>query len=250
MRNRLALILLGLFVMAGPALGYEVASVTDGGSVKGFVKFAGTLPKLPPVPVKKNQDVCGSSKPAEALVVGPNQGVRSAVVMVEGVLKGKKAEKEVIIDNAKCVFTPHVAAVMAGGKIKIKNSDDILHNTHGFLKRATIFNVALPRQHQEIDITQKLRRTGVVEILCDAHTHMRAWLLVHDNPYVAVTDENGNFTIDEIPAGKYKITMWHESWTEKGRDKDGRVVYDDPRVMAKEITVPPKGAATVEFELK
>ena len=237
-------------LLSGPAWGYEEASIPDGGSLRGSVKYSGTLPTLPPIAVKKNQDVCGSSKPSEALVVGPNNGVRSSVILVEGIRSGKKADKEVVIDNHKCVFMPHVAAVMAGGKIKIKNSDDILHNTRGSLARSTVFNTALPRQHQQIDITSKLKRPGIVEVLCDAHTHMRGWLVVHDSPYFAVTDQSGNFLIDGIPPGKYKITMWHESWVEKGRDKDGRVPYGDPIVTTKEVVIPPKGTATVEFELK
>jgi len=242
----------GLLVMAlgGPAFSYEEAAVVDGGQLKGSVRFTGSVPKLPPTPVKKNQDVCGGSKPSEVLMVGPNSGVKSAVVLIEGVRGGKKADREVIIDNNKCVFVPHVAAVMAGGKIKIKNSDTILHNSHGFLERSTVFNLALPRQHQEIDITAKLKRPGVVDVLCDAHTHMRGWLVVHDSPYFAVTDENGNFSIDGIPPGKYKITMWHESWAEKGRDKDGRLLHGDPIVTTREVTIQPKGTATVEFELK
>ena len=236
--------------MAGPAVSYEETAVPDGGTLKGIVRFTGAVPKLPLIPVKKNQDVCGTSKPSEALVVGPNQGVKYAVILVENVRQGKKFEKEVSVDNGQCVFAPHVAAVMVGGKIKIKNSDDILHNTHGYLSRATVFNLALPRRHQQIDITAKLKRPGVIDLLCDAHTHMRGWLIVHDSPYFAVTDESGNFLIDGIPPGKYKITMWHESWVEKGRDKDGRLLYGDSIVTTKEITIAPRATATVEFELK
>ena len=65
-----------------------------------------------------------------------------------------------------------------------------------------------------------------------------------------MTDESGNFTIDGIPPGKYKITMWHESWVEKGRDRDGRVVYADPIVTTKEVVIAPRATVTVEFELK
>ncbi len=240
---------IGLF-LSGSAWGYEEASVGDGGALKGSIRYSGTLPSLSPIPVKKHQDVCGSSKLSEALVVGQNNGVGSSVVLVEGVRSVKKAGKEVVIDNHTCAVVPHVAAVMVGGKVTIKNSDDMFHNIHGFLGKSTVFNIALPRQHQQIDISSRLKRPGVVEVVCDAHTHMRGWLLVHDSPYFAVTDQHGNFVIDGIPPGKYKITMWHESWVEKGREKDGRVLYGDPLVTTKEVTIQPNGIATVEFELK
>ena len=136
---------------------------------------------------------------------------------------------------------PHVSAVMAGAKVRIRNSDPILHNTHGFLDRLTVFNIALPTKDQVVDITQRIKKPGVVEVVCDAHTHMRAWIVVRDNPYFAVSDDSGQFRIDEIPPGRYRVTAWHEGWVVTGKDKDGRPVYDPPRVLTQEVTVPPAG---------
>ena len=82
----------------------------------------------------------------------------------------------------------------------MKNSDAILHNTHGFLGKPTVFNLALPNRDQMIDITQRLTEPGVVRVVCDAHPHMPAWLVVHDSPYDAVTDERGAVPIDGRPA--------------------------------------------------
>jgi len=90
----------------------------------------------------------------------------------------------------------------------------------------------------------------VVRVLCDAHPHMSGWLVVHDSPYVAVSDVQGAFRIDGVPPGTWKVTMWHEGFRAKGVDKDGRPLYDDPRTVTKDVTLAPKGAATVEFELK
>src|SRR2546429_4639337 len=53
------------------------------------------------------------------------------------------------------------------------------------------------------------------------------WILVHDSPYVAVTDERGAFRITDVPPGTYKVTMWHAGFRPKGADKDGRPVYDE-----------------------
>ena len=233
--------------IAAPA--YEVAPVPDGGSLTGSVKFAGTLPKLDPIPVRKNQEVCGQSVPNEALVLGPERGVRGSVVLIEGVPRGKNAEGELVLDNTRCLFVPHVAAVMAGAPAKIKSSDPVLHNAHGILGGKTIFNSALSTKGRVVDITAKLKQAGVVKVLCDAHTHMSAWIVAHDSPYFAVTDEKGNFKIDGIPPGKYTATMWHEGFAPKGVDKDGRPVYEDWR-LAKELTVPRGGSVSLDFELK
>ncbi len=240
-----------ILAVAGPAWGYQEEEVKDGGRLAGAVKFVGEVPKLAPVPVKKNLDVCGSQKPSEALVLGANRGVGSTVVYVEGITKGKKAaSREVVLDNAKCLFVPHVLAVMVEPPAIVRNSDPLLHDTHGFMDKTTVFNLALPIQHQKINIKAKLKRPGVVHVLCDAHTHMWAWMIVRDNPYFAVTDETGGVTIDNIPPGKYKVVAWHEGWKATSRDKDGRVIYDAPRTIVKEVTIPARGEATIEFELK
>lgn len=236
---------------AGPAFGYEEGEVREGGRLTGIVKFIGEPPKLAPVPVKKNQDVCGPQKPSEALVLGANKGVQHTVVYLEGITKGKKADlTDLALDNARCVFVPHVVAVMVEPQAVIRNSDPILHNTHGFQDKTTVFNLALPIQHQTINIKGRLKKPGVVRILCDAHTHMWAWIVVRDNPYYAVTNEAGRFMIDNIPSGKYKVVAWHEGWRPTGRDKDGRVTYESPRMIAKEVVIPAKGEAAVEFEIQ
>ena len=240
---------LGLSGVARPGPVYVEAPVADSGTLVGRVRFAGELPKGEPVAVRKNTDVCGEHKPFQALVVGPTRGIKGTVVYLEGVEQGKRAP-EFELDNAKCLFVPHVSAVMAGAKVRIRNSDPILHNTHGFIDRLTVFNIALPTKDQAVDVTQRIKKPGVVEVLCDAHTHMRAWIVVRDNPYFAVSDDDGRFRIDEIPPGRYRVTAWHEGWLVTGKDKDGRPRYDAPRALTQEVAVPPRGEVSVEYELK
>jgi len=248
LRTAAALVL--ALLVAAPALAYEVVAVADGGTLSGTVKFAGLPPKLEPLAVNKNRDVCGEQKASEALVVGPERGVRGSVILLEGVARGKKGEADVVLDNHRCVFVHHVTVTMPGERARVKNSDPILHNTHGFLGKATVFNLALPNKDQMIEVTKRLTRPGVVRVVCDAHPHMAAWMIVHDSPYYAVSDERGAFKIDGIPPGSYKVTMWHEGFRAKGLDKDGRPLYDEPHTITRDVTIPAKGTATVDFELK
>jgi hypothetical protein len=246
----LGLIGIGLAsAMPGFAVSYVVGPVTDGGAIAGRVRFAGEPVVGEPIRVRKNVEVCGDSKAFQALLLGPDRGVANTVVYLEGVTRGKAAP-ELELDNARCLFVPHVAAVMAGARVRVKNADPVLHNTHGLLDRLTVFNVALPNRDQVVDITQRIRKVGVVEVLCDAHTHMRAWIVVRDNPYFAVTDETGRFRITDVPSGRYRVVAWHEGWLLTGRDKDGRPVYDPPRVLTREVAVPASGEASIDFELK
>ncbi|MGH7312680.1 MAG: carboxypeptidase regulatory-like domain-containing protein, partial [Candidatus Rokuibacteriota bacterium] len=149
---------------------------------------------------------------------------------------------------------PHVSALMGGSRARVRNSDTILHNTHGFhaagAGRQTVFNLALPSAGQVIEITKKLSKPGPVRVLCDAHPHMFAWVYVHTSPYVAVSDARGAYRIDGVPPGTYRVTMWHEGFRPKGVDRDGRPIYEEPTVVTKEVTIQPHGTSAVDFELK
>ena len=150
--------------VAAPAAAYEVVPVTDGGSLRGVVRFAGAPPRLEPLAVNKNRDVCGDHKDSEALVLGAERGVRGSVILLAGVARGRKPAADVVLDNHHCVFVSHVSATMVSEPTRVKNSDPVLHNTHGFLGRPTVFNLALPNRDQMIDITKRLTRPGVVRV--------------------------------------------------------------------------------------
>ena len=94
---------------------YEEVIVKDGATIRGAVKLDGKLPKLPSPQITKYKEIC-KDVPNETLSVGPGQGVRYAVVILEGVNKGKAVEKETVheLDNIKCRFSPHVQAASIG----------------------------------------------------------------------------------------------------------------------------------------
>jgi Carboxypeptidase regulatory-like domain len=243
----------GLLVAAAvtaPAQAYEVVTVTDGGILTGVVKFTGAAPPPDPLVVSKNRDVCGEQKEPEALVLGPERGVRGSVILVGGVTRGKKPAAELVLDHHGCVFVAHVSAVMTGEKARVKNSDPLLHSPHGFLGKSTVFNLALPNRDQVIDITRRLTAPGVIRVVCDAHPHMAAWVVVHDSPYYAVTDERGSFRIEGLPPGSYKVTMWHEGFRPRGLDRDGRPRHDEPRTVTRKVTIASRATALVDFELR
>jgi len=239
-----------VLLAAAPACAYEIVGVRDGGKLAGTVKFVGAPPNLDAIPVNKNRDICGDHKPSEGLVLSEDRGVKGSVILIEGVARGKKGTGDVILDNRQCLFVAHVSAVAPGDQVRVKNSDPVLHNTHGFLGRTTVFNLALPIKDQMIDVTKRLQKPGVIRVLCDAHPHMSAWLVVHDSPYVAVTDDKGVFKIADVPPGVYRVTMWHAGFQPKGTDKDGRPMFDEPRTVTKEVTIAGNATATVDFELR
>jgi hypothetical protein len=201
----------GLFaVLCAPwaAAQYQVASVADGGTIKGKVVFKGTVPVKTVLPTK-DKDTCGGPRKDPLVIVGANGEVKDVVVSLKEVKSGKAwpASKPVALDQKGCVFSPHVQ-VMAPGNIDVINSDPVLHNTHGYYGKNTAFNLALPLQGGKV--TRPLRRPGVVRVDCDAHGWMEAWVVVVDNPYYAQTGADGTFSIGDVPPGEYTMVVWQE----------------------------------------
>ncbi len=83
---------------------------------------------------------------------------------------------------------------------------------------------------------------------------MSAYIVVAEHPYYALTDANGEFTLDDVPPGPYRLRLWHEGVAvtetsfEKGKPK--RYYFEDPYELTKDVIVPPNGETTVEFELQ
>ena len=49
-----------------------------------------------------------------------------------------------------------------------------------------------------------------VQIRCDVHFWMAAYLHILSHPFFAVTGDDGSFTIKGLPAGTYAVELWHE----------------------------------------
>jgi plastocyanin len=216
MKNKIILLtglsLAVLFCAASPRalLAYEEIVVKDGATIRGTVKVEGKLPKLPPLQVTKYKEVC-KDVPNESLIVGPRQGLRYAVIMLEGIRKGKAVERETVheLDNVKCRFSPHVQAASVGQFVVLKNSDPILHTVHAFFaNEQPQFNVGLYPGR----VSRKpLIAAGVVKIRCEVHPWMSAFIVVTEHPYHAISDVYGEYELSDVPPGVYQLKVWHES---------------------------------------
>jgi plastocyanin len=197
-------------VFASVSAAYEEIVVKDGGTIRGSIKVDGKAPKLPPLQITKYKEIC-KDVPNESLLVGPGQGVRYAVVTLEGITKGKAVEKEAVheMDNLGCRFVPHVLAASVGQFVIFKNSDPILHTVHAlFTSGQPQFNIGLYPGR----VSRKpLVTPGVVKIICEVHPWMSAYIVVTDHPYSSVTDVYGEYLINDIPAGSYRLKVWHET---------------------------------------
>ena len=193
------------------------------GTVSGHVIFEGTPPPAEKVEVKSDIPTCGNSKEIQKIVLGADRGVANAVVKIVGAA-GTPELKKGKLDQVNCEFVPHVQVVPVGSSLTLTSSDPVLHNSHAFYEDgSTAFNIAVPIAGMEV--SHKLDKAGVLKLRCDAgHTWMSAYIVVTDASYYALTDANGNFTIEGVPPGNYEIEVWQE-WV--GRHRESLVVKEE-----------------------
>lgn len=201
---------------------YTAGAVSNGGSIKGTIKASSKPDET--VTVNKDNAHCGDKLPAEKFIIGGDGGLKNAVVKLEGIAKGKDFESkdDPVVTNKDCKFVPHVMVTRAGAAMKVGNGDPLLHNSHFFLvegeKKKNIINLALPKQGLEISKPKILAKAGLLSLQCDAHNFMQGWIWVLEHPYAAVTGSDGSFELKDVPAGSYKLTVWHEALGEKTVD--------------------------------
>ena len=192
----------GLLITAGPVWS---------GTLRGAVRFAGAQAEPKKVNVTVDHSVCGAQKDVEELVVVAGRGLRNAVVSLStpsAATAVKPAAPLVQMDQKQCVFVPRVVVVPAGGTVEFLNSDRLLHNLHSASKDNAVFNRTQPKGRT---IPIVFKRPEIVRIDCDLHPWMRAWVVVADHPYYAVTGEQGDFLLENVPPGRYTLQVWHES---------------------------------------
>ena len=79
---------------------------------------------------------------------------------------------------------------------------------------------------------------------------MNGYVFVANHPFVSVSGNDGEYVIENIPAGTYRIKMWHEGVTMKRNIKTlQRYEYEDPYEITQDVTVPANGEAVVNFEM-
>jgi plastocyanin len=170
------------------------------------------------------------------------------VIFIEKVGENKfEAPKEsTVLDQKNLVFIPHVMPILIGTKVDFPNNDNVRHNVLSPSK-AKKFNLGTYGSGETRSMV--FDNPGVIALLCNVHAEMSAFILAVKNPYFAVTDKEGKFSIPndkamkaakvsekykDLPAGKYIVRTWHERL----------------KTVTKEITVAEEGEVQVELSLR
>ncbi|HEY0252843.1 MAG TPA: DUF2012 domain-containing protein [Kofleriaceae bacterium] len=207
-----------------------LSAAASAGSIKGTVLFEGEPPEQPKL--KRSADPkCSQDRRDEAIVVDKGK-LRDVVVRIKNGSTGEHAAPAtpVVIDQTDCMYSPRVVGIVAGQKLSVKNSDNTFHNVHGVLVDKDLFNKPMAPKSPELTLDPSAAKAGdVVGLQCDVHGWMKAYVVVNDSPYFAVTAADGTFEIKDLPIGDYTLEAWHPTLGSKtlkvsiGKGKRGDV---------------------------
>ena len=140
--------------------------------------------------------------------------------------------------------------------LTVKSSDPLLHTVH--MSGSADYNLPFTAAGQEI--TRPMTRDGVVSLRCNAgHVWMNAEMIVAKHPYYAVTDQDGDFELTDVPTGDYEIVAWHEGWRVVGESalydlttqaRVKRPVFSDPVLWSKPVKVTSHETVGINFTLE
>lgn len=219
---------------------YKVVEVKNGGTISGVVKYQGEIPPPKKPQIVKDHETCGHHPSEVPLINVDKDGrVAEAVVFLADIAEGKdfpKSGAPPIIDQKACQFHPHVQVVRARQPVEIVNSDPVAHNINASQRIYTLFNILQPQQNMRA--TQQFDRPGLVNLRCNVHDWMQAYVYVVVHPYVVITAEDGTFKFDDVPAGKYELAVWQEYLDEQTFD----VEVKPGETSTLSLTLKPKAA--------
>jgi len=189
---------------------YKVIKVIDGGSVSGNALYTGkTVPKDEIISLTSQQELCGNTLPAGKFLINGRREIKNVVVYLADIKAGKEIPNApLVIDNVLCAFEPHVSITYRGNMAINKNTDPVLHNFHGYINDRTVYNIAVPEKGLQVE--RKLIYSGLMTVKCNPHPWMVSYVHIFTHPYAALTNEKGEFSISDIPAGSYEVRAWHE----------------------------------------
>jgi plastocyanin len=148
----------------------------------------------------------------------------------EGAQPPGRAEGPVRMEQEGMTFKPHVLPIVKGTTVEFPNRDMLFHNVFSLSKAASF---DLGRYPKDGSKSLRFMKPGIVQVFCHIHSDMSGVIVVLDNPFFTSPDSQGQFAIDGIPPGEYRVVAWHER----------------ARIVAKTIRIEAGQEAVLDFKI-
>src|SRR5579862_2361071 len=198
-------------VIAPSATTYKAVPLPAFGRIAGSLTFAGPAPMDSITHLTTDADVCGATL-VDISIRTRGRRLAGAVVWLTGITAGKAMPytKRFDLMTQGCRLVPRVQTAIVGGTVNVRNADATTHRTRFTRNGAALVTVPETEDGQIVPTESVLTAAGLVEIACEIHPWTHGWIAAFDQPYFTMTNDDGKFTIDSIPPGRYRITAWHE----------------------------------------
>ncbi len=170
-----------------------------------------------------SSSVWAASLQAE-LVDSAGQPLSNAVLSLQGPLQDPPQAAPGVMDQRAQQFMPHVLAVRTGTAVSFPNSDDIRHHVYSF-SPAKRFELRLYKGTPSEPVV--FDTPGVVVLGCNIHDWMLGYVYVTDDPWFAVSDEQGRAQLDALPPGRYRVSLWHPQLADMLSQPGGELQLDE-----------------------
>lgn len=136
-------------------------------------------------------------------------GAVAEILLPESLAGQYQEQRRVEIDQVNKEFVPTITTIVAGSDVSFPNSDNILHHVYSF-SAAKTFNIPLYGKGENDDYFETFAQTGIVEIGCNIHDWMLAYIYIGESNLMAVSDEDGNLRLAGLPEGEFQLRLWHD----------------------------------------
>lgn len=192
------------------------------GTISGTVRLVGPPPIIPTVLPQMDFDTCGfNARQTQSLLIGSNQAVRNVIVYLAGYAQNTAnggTNAMMVVDQRDCEFVPRIQIARSGVPLILKNSDSILHVVRIDLMSSTngprtLLKTATPYAgYEKMYPLANFHEPTLLQVTsANGHEWMAAYIAVLPHPWAALTDENGKFTLHNVPSGVQRIYAWHEA---------------------------------------
>jgi hypothetical protein len=185
------------------------------GIISGVVQFDGAAPEQTIAQLSGWSECAvqhpeGNPKAGDVLV--SNGKLQNAMVYIKDGLGDRVfavPTTPAVLDQKGCVFIPRILGVQTDQDLKMLNSDPLAHNVHGLSQHSSSWNFSLGVKGASRTISVP-KQEFMIEVKCDIHPWMRAYIGVFDHPYFMLSGADGRFTLKDVPPGAYTVEAWHE----------------------------------------